>query len=85
MGSGCCSGLSWSATGARRSRFHRESKVGDLAREKLRERRILVAPGGSEVKFVPPLCISRDEADEVITALDEVLGEMGDDLSDMIR
>ena len=65
--------------------FPPERKVGDMAREKLRERRILVAPGGSEVKFVPPLCISRDEADEVITALDEVLGEMGDDLSDMIR
>ena len=65
--------------------FPPESKVGDMAREKLRERRILVAPGGSEVKFVPPLCISRDEADEVITALDEVLGEMGDDLGDMIR
>ena len=84
-GLGLLTGMELVADRSTKEEFPAEVKVGDMARAKLRERRILVAPGGSEVKFVPPLCISRDEADELITALDEVLGELGSELSDMIR
>ncbi len=84
-GIGLLTGVELVADRSTKEPFPAEVKVGDMARSKLRERRVLVAPGGSEVKFLPPLCITRDEADELVTALDETLGEMGDELGDMIR
>ena len=84
-GLGLLTGVELVADRSTKEPFPADVKVGDMARSKLRERRILVSPGGSEVKFLPPLCIIRDEADELITALDEVLGEMSKELGDMIR
>ena len=84
-GLGLLTGVDLVADRSTKEPFPADVKVGDMARSKLRERRVLVAPGGSEVKFLPPLCITRDEADELITALDEVLGEMSNELGDMIR
>jgi 4-aminobutyrate aminotransferase-like enzyme len=65
-----------------RDRATREPATMETARvvNALRERRVLISasgPGANILKIRPPLCLTRDQAELFITALDEVLAELG--------
>jgi 4-aminobutyrate aminotransferase-like enzyme/Ser/Thr protein kinase RdoA (MazF antagonist) len=55
------------------------SELGQTVRNQMRERGVLVGTTrreGNVLKVRPPLCIRRDEAALIVSALDEVLGEL---------
>ena len=64
--------------------FPPEAQVEDMLRRKFRDRRIILVCGPSGFKLCPPLCITRDDADQLTTAVDEVLGELASELAGII-
>ena len=61
--------------------FPPDAKLGDRLDEKLRTRGLIWRTNGNVISAAPPLCITRDEVDEIVHALDlslwEVEGELG--------
>lgn len=56
--------------------FPSDLKVPERLSEKFRERGLLLMAGGHTVGFYPSLCITRDEVDEILAALDSSIGEL---------
>ena len=56
--------------------FPKDVKVPERLSEKFRERGLILRVSGATVGFSPPLCITRDEVDEIVAALDSSIGEL---------
>jgi adenosylmethionine-8-amino-7-oxononanoate aminotransferase len=62
---------------ATKARFPRELKVSDRISEKFKHRGLLMrAHGDTLVNMTPPLCITKGDVNEIIAAVDDVLGEL---------
>ncbi|MCH2126013.1 MAG: aminotransferase class III-fold pyridoxal phosphate-dependent enzyme, partial [Pirellulaceae bacterium] len=60
-----------------KERFPADLKVTDRLTAKFKRAGLLLrAHGNTLVNFSPPLCITRDEVDEVVTTVDHSLGEI---------
>ena len=56
--------------------FPSDLRVPERLSEKLRERRMMLRVDGDRVSITPPLCITRDDVDEIVSALDASIGEL---------
>ena len=57
-----------------KERFPAELDLNDKLAEKFHRRRLIVRPRGT-ITLSPPLCVTRDEIDEIVEGIDGVLGE----------
>lgn len=57
-----------------RKPFPTEAKLADRLNRAFRERRLLLRASPSAITFGPPLCITREEIDEIVAGVDEALG-----------
>jgi adenosylmethionine-8-amino-7-oxononanoate aminotransferase len=62
-----------------KARFPAELEVEKRMAEKFAARRLIIRPRGLLV-FSPPLCITRDEVDRIMQGVDEVLGEVEEEI-----
>ena len=62
-----------------KERFPAEAGVEARMADKFAERRLIIRPRGLLV-FSPPLCVTRDEVDRIMQGVDEVLGEVEQEL-----
>ena len=64
-----------------KERFPKEAKIADHLNESFQKHGLIFRTGGDVVSIGPPLCITRDEVDEIIHAMDlslwELEGELG--------
>ena len=63
-----------------KARFPVKSKVGDRITKGFKSRGLILSASQETITIGPPLCITRDEADEVVSIIDETLGEVGPQL-----
>ena len=59
-----------------KARFTDESKIADRITQGFKKRGLILHAGREAITIGPPLCITRDEADEVVTIIDETLGDV---------
>ena len=64
-----------------KAKFDESQQVGKRLTEKMRDRGIILRFGGDRVAIGPPLCITTDDIDEIITALDGAISELEGELS----
>ena len=64
-----------------RAGFPPESRLGERLNEKFRENGLILKTSGRIIGLGPPLCITRDDVDEIVAGLDRALGEIENDLS----
>ena len=64
---------------ATKERFPFEAGIEKRMAEKFHARKLIIRPRGL-LCFSPPLCIKRDEVDRIMQGVDEVLGEMEQEL-----
>ena len=60
--------------------FLEDLKVADRLNEKFKKHGLILRAGGEAITFGPPLCISREEVDEIVHAVDLSLWELEGDL-----
>ena len=64
-----------------KERFPKEAKIADHLNESFQKHGLIFRTGGDVVSIGPPLCITREEVDEIIHAMDlslwELEGELG--------
>ena len=66
---------------ASRARFPREANVVELLNEGFRKRGLLMrAHGQVLINLSPPLCITRNDADEILSGIGKTLGEVSREL-----
>lgn len=63
-----------------KERFPSEAKLSDRLTTKLHQRGLILKAGPSAITLGPPLCITRDDVDEIVAAIDESLGEVAEEL-----
>ena len=61
---------------AAKTHFPKEAEVGDRLNEIFRRRRLIFRTGGHTLNIGPPLCITREEVDEIVHLLDLSLWEL---------
>jgi adenosylmethionine-8-amino-7-oxononanoate aminotransferase len=62
--------------------FPEHLKVADRMTEKFRRRGLLLRMLGPQVlQMAPPLCVTRDEIDEIVAAVDSALSELESELA----
>jgi adenosylmethionine-8-amino-7-oxononanoate aminotransferase len=80
-GLGCFAALEFVSNGEAKTGFKPEDKMAQRMTEKLRKRGLLLRSRGDILHMGPPLCITRDDVDEIVHAIDvslwELEGEMG--------
>ena len=64
-----------------KEQFPADAKLGDRLTAAFEKRRLILRAAASAITLGPPLCISRDEVDEIVEALDEALGEAATELA----
>ncbi len=64
-----------------REKFPSEMKLGDRLTAEFEKRGLILRAGPSSISFGPPLCITRDDIDEITTAVDEGIGEVSTQLA----
>ena len=62
-----------------REKFSKEAKIADRFTRYFNENRIL-GRGGDVIPISPPLCITRDEVDEIVARLDDAIGKVEGEL-----
>ena len=62
-------------------RFGDEANVGERLKDKFREEGLILRAGNGAISFSPPLCMTRDDVDEVVAGVDRSLGELERELS----
>ena len=67
-----------------KERFPAEMNLEEKLAEKFKEHRLILRPRGTIV-LSPPLCVRRDEIDRIVNTIDQVLGEVETELSDVIQ
>ena len=60
--------------------FAKDVKIADRLNEKFKKNGLILRVGGEIIGVMPPLCITRQEVDELVHALDRSLGEVEGDL-----
>jgi adenosylmethionine-8-amino-7-oxononanoate aminotransferase len=61
--------------------FPKEARLGERLMDRFRREGLILRAGNGAVTFSPPLCITRDEVDEVVAGVDRSLGEVERELS----
>jgi len=61
--------------------FPKETRLGERLKDRFRREGLILRAGNGAVTFSPPLCITRDEVDEVVAGVDRSLGEVERELS----
>ena len=61
---------------AAKTHFPKEAEVGDRLNEIFRRRRLIFRTSGHTLNIGPPLCITREEVDEIVHLLDLSLWEL---------
>ena len=56
--------------------FPKETKIADHLNESFRKHGLIFRTGGNILNIGPPICITREEVDEIVYALDLSLGEL---------
>ena len=56
--------------------FPEAVKLADRLNEKFKSQRLILQTFGHIVNFSPPLCITADDVDEIVSKVDRSLGEM---------
>ena len=64
-----------------KAKFDESQQVGKRLTDKMRDRGIILRFGGDRVSIGPPLCITTDDIDEIVTALDSAISELEGELS----
>ena len=62
-----------------REKFPKEAKIADRFTRYFNENRIM-GRGGDVIPISPPLCITRDEVDEIVARLDDAIGKVEGEL-----
>jgi L-2,4-diaminobutyrate transaminase len=62
--------------------FPAELRVGPRLKAKFHQQGLILGPAGNYINMAPPLCITRDEVDEIVAGVDAALGELEDELVD---
>jgi len=57
-------------------KFGDEVNLGERLKDKFRQEGLILQAGNGTITFSPPLCITRDEVDEVVAGVDRSLGEI---------
>ena len=58
-----------------------ELRLGERLMEKFRKHGLILRSSGKSIGFGPPLCITRDDVDEIVAGVDRSLGEIEKELS----
>ena len=61
--------------------FPEEIKLGERLMDRFRREGLILRAGNGGITFSPPLCITRDEVDEVVAGVDRALGAIEGELS----
>jgi adenosylmethionine-8-amino-7-oxononanoate aminotransferase len=56
--------------------FPKAAKVGERLIGEFEKRSLILRPSDTSITMGPPLCITRGEVDEIVTGIDEALGEV---------
>jgi L-2,4-diaminobutyrate transaminase len=56
--------------------FPKAVKVGERLIGEFEKRSLILRPSDTSITMGPPLCITRGEVDEIVTGIDEALGEV---------
>lgn len=75
-GIGLLLGLELVSDRAAKAPFADELQVGKRLTRKMREQGVIMRAGGGRVTLGPPLCITRDDVDEIVGAMDRAIGEI---------
>lgn len=59
------------------ARFPKEARLGERLREAFAAEGLLHSPGGERVVIGPPLCITEEEADDLVARIDRAFGRVG--------
>jgi adenosylmethionine-8-amino-7-oxononanoate aminotransferase len=62
-----------------KERFPKEAKINEIVPRHMVKHRLL-GRGGDVIFIAPPLCITKDEVDHVVTQLDEIIGAVEEEL-----
>jgi len=57
-------------------KFGDEVNLGERLKDKFRQEGLILQAGNGTITFSPPLCITRDEVDEIVAGVDRSLGEI---------
>ena len=76
-GAGLLIGVELVADRDTRARFPKEARMGERLREAFNAEGLLHSPGDERVVIGPPLCITEDEADELVARIDRAFGRVG--------
>ncbi|MGH2543207.1 MAG: aminotransferase class III-fold pyridoxal phosphate-dependent enzyme, partial [Ardenticatenaceae bacterium] len=63
-----------------KERFPKETRIADRLNEKFRRHSLILRVSSEIISIGPPLCITRDEVDEIMHALDLTLWELEGEL-----
>lgn len=80
-GIGLLLGLEFVSDRESKALFDESLQVSRRLTEKMRERGVIMRFNADKVTLGPPLCITADDIDEIITALDGSIGELESELS----
>ena len=83
-GLGLLIGVELVSNRATRAAFSTDERIAERLSKKFRNRGLILFAGDHGLTLGPPLCITRSEIDEIVTALDESIGELEGEL-DMKR
>ena len=61
--------------------FDDSLQVSKRLTDKMSERGVIMRFSGDKVTIGPPLCITKDDIDEIVSAMDSAIGEMESELS----
>lgn len=75
-GIGLLLGLELVSDRAAKAPFAEGLQVGKRLTRKMREQGVIMRAGGDRVTLGPPLCITRDDVDEIVAAMDRAIGEI---------
>ena len=80
-GVGLLLGLELVADRESRTPFDESLQVGKRFTEKMGARGVIMRSGDGKITLGPPLCITADDIDEIVSAMDGAIGELESELS----
>ena len=80
-GLGLLLGIDLISDGESKARFKAEDKVGESLTKAFHERGLILRASPSAITFGPPLCITKDEVDEVVQGVDESIAQVVGELN----
>ena len=75
-GLGLLVGIDLVKDGDTKEQFPKAAKVSERLTAEFEKRALILRPSDTSITMGPPLCITRDEVDEIVTGIDEALTEV---------